>query len=300
MTIEHDDLSKFQDAYLGYLEGDRDDPPELEKLPDGQRRAAEAFIKSITAARGIDPYASRPSIEQLLMHVSQTSEATSKLGQALEDHLRLTIDPRASVTLDAASTVLRLASSLVIHARGVRMRVVEETSSRDLDYSLASRASDIAKVFSAFPDSHAVLYTTTRQEPHAAVLERSDVYGAIEIPSGELREPRLPRSVASATTACEVWLKGMIPDFQPVSIDLPEDNDHSDSALDPVRLANKVVNEVSIAGGRARISAKRATWRRFGEREAQHLVTIVQKAQLGQLSEDGYISHLEKLARKAA
>ena len=66
MTIEHDDLSRFQDAYLDYLEGARDEPPALEDLPGEQRRAAEAFIKSITAARGVDPRASRPSIEQLL------------------------------------------------------------------------------------------------------------------------------------------------------------------------------------------------------------------------------------------
>ena len=66
MNSDHDDLSKFQDAYLDYLEGDRDEPPVLEELPEEQRRAAKAFIDSITAARGVDPYASRPSIEQLL------------------------------------------------------------------------------------------------------------------------------------------------------------------------------------------------------------------------------------------
>ena len=55
MTIERDALHRFKDAYLDYLEGDRDEPPALEDLPVEKRRAAEAFIESITAARGVDP-----------------------------------------------------------------------------------------------------------------------------------------------------------------------------------------------------------------------------------------------------
>ena len=211
MTIEHDDLSKFQDAYLDYLEGDRDVPPAIEELPPEQRRAAEAFIKSITAARGVDPHASRPAIEELLGSWSQTTELTSKLGEVLQDHLRLTVDPRAVVMTDAASAAVGLTSTLVIQARGMRMRVVQETTSENLDYAITSRAEDIAKVFSAFPDSHVVLYTTTGQEPDAVVLDRGDVHGAIETPSGERRAPRLRRSVAAATTACEEWLRGIIP-----------------------------------------------------------------------------------------
>ena len=300
MTIEHDDLGRFQDAYLDYLEGVRDDPPSLEDLPEGQRRAAEAFIESITAARGVDPHASRPSIEQLLESWSRTSDPTSKLGEVLQDHLRLTVDSRALVTPDAASAAVGLASTLVIHARGLRMRVVEETTSENLDYALASRAEDIAKVFSAFPDSHAVLYTTTEQGTHAVVLDRGDVHRAIETPSGEMRAPRLRRSVAAATTACEVWLKGIIPEFEPLSTDLLEPTTAPESAVDPFYLANKVVSEVSIAGGRARVKAKRDAWRDFGDLEAQYLAAIVQEAQRGHLSEEVYKSLLDELVETAA
>ena len=300
MTIEHDDLGRFQDAYLDHLEGVRDEPPSLEDLPEGQRRAAEAFIESITAARGVDPHASRPSIEQLLKSWSRTSDPASKLGEVLQDHLRLTVDSRALVTPDAASAAVGLASTLVIHARGLRMRVVEETTSENLDYALASRAEDIAKVFSAFPDSHAVLYTTTEQGTHAVVLDRGDVHGAIETPSGERRAPRLRRSVAAATTACEVWLKGIIPEFEPLSTDLLEPTTAPESAVDPFYLANKVVSEVSIAGGRARVKAKRDAWRDFGDLEAQHLAAIVQEAQRGHLSEEVYKSLLDELVETAA
>ena len=300
MTSERDDLSKFQDAYLDYLEGDRDEPPALKDLPEEQRRAAKAFIDSITAARGVDPYASRPSIEQLLASRSQTSDRTSELGEVLQNHLRFTVDHRALVTPDAASAAIGLASALVIQARGMRIRVVPEANSADLDYALTRRAEDIARVFSAFPDSHAVLFTTTGQGPRAVIVDRGDVQGAIETPSGEMRAPRLRRSITDAATACEVWLMGMIPEFQPLSTDLLEPTAAPELALEPYQLASKVVDEVSTAGTRARIEAKRATWGDFGGPEAQRLAAIVQEAQLGQLSEEDYKLRLDELVGIAA
>ena len=300
MNRDHDDLSKFQDAYLDYLEGDRDEPPVLEELPEEQRRAAKAFIDSITAARGVDPYASRPSIEQLLASQSQTSDRTSEMGEVLQNHLRLTVDHRASVTSDVASAAVGLASKLVIQALGMRIRVVPEANSADLDYALTRRAEDIARVFSAFPDSHAVLYATTGQEFLGVVVDRGDVHRAIETPSGESRAPRLRRLISDAATACEEWLTGMIPDFEPLSIDLLESTAAPESALNPYHLASKVIDEVSTAGTRAKIEAKRATWGDFGVQEAQRLAAIVQEAQLGQLSEEDYKLRLDELVGIAA
>ena len=296
MTIERDALHRFKDAYLDYLEGDRDEPPALEDLPVEKRRAAEAFIESITAARGVDPYASRPSIEQLLAWRVQSNDHTVEFGEMLQDHLRLTIDPRASVTADVASVAAGLASASVIQARGMRMRVVPETNPADLEYAITRRAEDIVRVFSAFPDSHAVLYTSTGKERLGVVVDRGDVHRAIETPSGESRAPRVRRSIADAATACEEWLTGMIPDFEPLNIDLLEPTAAPELALNPYDLASKVVREVSASGARAMIEAKRATWRDFGVQEAQRLAAIVQEAQRGRLSEEDYKSHLDELA----
>ena len=300
MTTEHDDLSSFQAAYLDYLEGDRDEPPAVEGFPEDQRRAARAFIESITAARGVDPYASRPSIEQLLARRSQTNDRTGELGEVLQNHLRRAVDPKASVTADVASVAAGLASASVIHACGMRIRVVPETDSVDLEYAITRKAAGIARVFSAFPDSHAVLYTTTGEEHLGVVVDRSDVRRAIETPSGETRAPGLRRSIADAATACEEWLTGTIPGFEPLSIDLLEATTAPELVVDPLQLATKVAREVSIAGGRARIEAKRDTWRDFGIREAQRLAIIVQKAHHGQLSEEVYKSQLEELVRTVA
>ena len=300
MTSERDSLSKFRDAFLDYLEGRRDNPPAVEDLQDEQRAAAEAFVKSITAARGVDPYASRPSVEQLLARRSQTYDPTGELGEVLQNHLRATVDPKASVIPDAASAAVGLASISVVLARGMRIRVVPEMKSADLDYALAERAEDIARVFGAFPDSHAVLYTTTGIERLGVVVDRGDVHRAIETPSGERQAPRLRRSISDPATACEKWFTGMIPNFEPLSIDLLKSTAAPESALNPYQLASQVVDAVSTSGARARIEAKRATWRGFGEQEAQCLAAIVEEAQLGRLSEESYESHLNELVGIAA
>ena len=300
MTTDHKELRAFQEAYMDYVEGDRDAPPPLDNLAGDQRRAAEAFIETIKAARGIDPYASRPPLEQLLESGSDVATASKKLGNGLQHHLRKTVDPDARVTVDSASGASGLDSSLVIQARGIRMRVVEE-GSESLDSALARRAGDIARVFSTFPDCQAVLYTTSRQDPRGVVLVRGDVYGAIETPSGEERPPRLPRSVVAAEMACEVWLKGLIPEFKPLSGELLEGATAAQSSsIDAFELAGKVVDEVSGSGARARIEAKREAWGRFGGREAQLLAALVEDARSGRLSPDSSKARVDKLSGMAA
>ena len=59
----------FIGRYLDYLEGETAEPPTFDGLTDIQRRGAEAWIQSMRAARGIDPYAQRPSIEQLMERI---------------------------------------------------------------------------------------------------------------------------------------------------------------------------------------------------------------------------------------
>ena len=300
MASERDPLSKFREAFLDHLEGHRDEPPAFEDLPYEQRPAAEAFVKSISAARGVDPYASRLSVEQLLARRSQTYYHTGELGEVLQNHLQLTVDPKASVTPDAASAAVGLASTSVILAHGMRIRVVPETNLADLEYAITWRAEEITKVFSAFPDSDAVLYTTTGKERLGVVVSRGDVCNAIETPSGEIRAPRLRRPIGDAATACEEWFTGMIPEFKPLGTDLFDPKVDPESVLDAFRLASMVVDEVSSSGARARIEAKRATWREFGDREAHRLAAIVQEAQLGRLSEEDYKAHLDQLVEMTA
>lgn len=62
-------LRSFQQEFFDYREGLRETPPPLDALSAGDRRVAERWIASLKAARGIDPYATRPSLADLMARV---------------------------------------------------------------------------------------------------------------------------------------------------------------------------------------------------------------------------------------
>lgn len=304
MNMEQNDLEAFLDgfidAYLDFLEGARREPPGLDDLTSEQRRAAEGYIQSITAARGVDPHASPPSIEQLLTAGARAREAAPELGEALQSHLRAFVDPRSRVTADVAADAAGLASALVVHAHGMRLRVVAEPPSVDLDAAFPTRVGDIAAVFGAFPDSSVVLYATTGAEAAGVIVEREDVHSAIETPSGAVSAARLRRPVMDAASACGMWLQEAVPEFEPPQADLLGSSAAPDALPDPLGLATRVVDELVVAGNRARIGAKRVAWGTLGETESQGLAAIVDDAQHGRLSSDEYRRRLEDTVGMAA
>ena len=300
MTGYPTSLSEFRAAYLEFLDGDRAEPPAIGGLPETQRRTAEAFVESIEAARGIDPYASRPSIEQLLAAGAHTATRVAAIGESLQAHLQLNADPTAVVVVDVAAEASGLDSDLVIHARGMRMRAILERSSTDLDDAFTNRVSAIAAVFGSFPDTNAVLYATLALQPEGVVVDRSDIQDAIETPSGASRPPRLRQPPADIATACSAWLMNAIPEFEPFSAQPLESTAWLVSSLDPSQLAAKAVAEVSTAGARARIEAKRAAWSTLGEPETHQLAAILDEAEQGAMSEDVYRQRLERIVGAAA
>ena len=300
MIRDHDELSDFRDAYLDYLEGIREEPPTLDRLTGDKRRTAEAFVESITASRGVDPYASRPSIEQLLARLDETSYTIHGIGRSLQAFLRAEVDPRAAVMSDVAAEALEVASKLLIRARGMRLRAVMEASSVDLDVDFSRRVADIASVFGAFPDTNAVLYFTAEPEPCGVIVEREDIHGAFETPSGAHRDPRLRSPITDIGVACAQWLTNAIPVFDPPAGDLLERRALVSPRVEPARFASEAVAEVAAAGGRARIKAKRAGWTGLGEQEAAGLAAIIEEAQRGTLSEGDYRRRLANIVGQAA
>lgn len=73
-------LSEFRAAYLDYREGQSDEAPSFDGLSGRDRRVAEAFVESSEAAAGIDPYASRPSLEKLLAGIEQAQSSAAASG----------------------------------------------------------------------------------------------------------------------------------------------------------------------------------------------------------------------------
>ena len=300
MTKKPDNLSDFRSAYLDYLEGERPVAPLIDGLTGKERRAAEAFVESITTARGIDPYASRPSMEELLAILTRTGDDVDELGEMLQAHLRHGVDQAAVVLGDVAADAAGLASALVVHAHGMRLRVVVEPPSVDLDTAFRDRVADIAAVFGAFPDISVVLYATTGADAAGVIVEREDVYSAIETPSGAVSAARLRGPVMDAASACAMWLQEAVPEFESLQADLLGSPAAPEALPDPLSLATRVVDELVVAGNRARIGAKRVAWGTLGETESQGLAAIVDDAQHGRLSSEEYRRRLEDTVEMAA
>lgn len=78
----------FRSAYLDYLEGCRVEPPSMDCLNSKERRFAEEFIEFTEEAAGFDPYACRPSLEELVARAIQNGYTDAVAAVAcLEDLL---------------------------------------------------------------------------------------------------------------------------------------------------------------------------------------------------------------------
>lgn len=87
MTRDEAALAAAMDRYLAYLE-DGGDAPTFDDLPTDVRRELDELIADLHAARGIDPYASRPSVEALVA------------GTEFEEMFRGTTASNPSLALD--------------------------------------------------------------------------------------------------------------------------------------------------------------------------------------------------------
>lgn len=81
MSSPPGNLSEFRAAYLDYIEGARDEPPCDGNLTEEELQIAKTFVESTEAAAGIDPYASRPSLEGLLAGIGRSADNKTKSGE---------------------------------------------------------------------------------------------------------------------------------------------------------------------------------------------------------------------------
>ena len=244
MATDHESIRNFRAAYLEYLDGEREAPPSMEGLSDSARRTIEHWLMSLRDARGINPYASRPSASEVLARVEARKQDGSDetIRRALEDGLKNSLDEEAFASPDAASTGAGLASRILIHARGLRIRVVLEPNVRALDTAFRSRLADVAALFGAFPDTNGVLISTSDgDQPKGTVVDRYDVVSAIETPSGREAAPRLGREITDAVTACTHFVNIAMPafgSFRYVAAPVPGQRGH---VLDIERISREAV-----------------------------------------------------------
>ncbi len=304
MTTERNALAQYRNDYLDYLEGERDDQPSLDALDPSDQARASAWMDSLEAARGVDPYASRPSVSELLERINTSQkiegvDPVDALGETIETHLKTTTDPASLVVADPAAQAAGLGSSLVIHARGLRMRVLVEPEGADLDRWYHQRVPALAAIFGGFPDTTAVLYVGLSTEATGVVVDSDDVRTAIETPGGSQEPPRIRRPVAPATEACEAYLREVLPSFAPVG-GVSASGVEAAEFVDVEQIVAQAIGAVAEAGRRAQTPEKKETWTALTPADTQALVALANDARSDTLSEDGYARSLEHIVRSAA
>jgi hypothetical protein len=299
VTQPLDPVDQFLDAYFDYLEGVGEEPS-LDHLNPEQRAEAEQLIASLDAARGINPEASRPSVADLLARANARQQAMSAnvLGAALEAELQRHADPRARVVEDAASQASGLASVLVAHVRGLRLRVILADEGSELDAAYAARVPAIAAVFGAFPDTSAVLFTTVGVTRAGAIVDRDDVVTAFETPSGQARPPRISRPVMDPAEACAHYVSAVMPAFEPLE-HLARPSPSSLDVVDLDRVVGASMQDVVASGARARLEAKRVAWTAMGPAEAAVVADALRSALSEEFDEAAFRARVEELVEVA-
>jgi hypothetical protein len=297
MSREHDAMRTFRQAYLDYVEGLRGTPPSFDAFSGPDRRAAERWVKSLHAARGMDPFASRPSIADLLARARTSGQpsAGAEFEETLRSSLRSSVDPRADVVSDVASMEAGLASRLLVQARGLRVRVLIYPAGGDLDTVYGQRVAEVAAVFGAFPDTTALLLLTGGPEPTGAVVDKEDVVSAIETPSGQSSPPRIRRPVSDPFLACQQFFIEAMPMFEPFDYRAVADTDGTSELTDTRRLAAAAIEQIVAAGQRARLEAKQIAWSALGEREIQELSAWLKAAMHSRIEAADYRRRLDAL-----
>jgi len=189
-------------ASLDHLEGTAE-RASLDHLTDLERREAEQIMASLEAARGMDPYASRPSIERLLAGTSfeELLRTQNRVSADVADvetvrDVLAGVDARARVEVDRSNgTVTVVYSYLDLRAR---FMTVEADASEP--FVTDAVRSTVEAILRTDPDTTRVgVVATGSEELITQMLAAHDLGRTITIPSGSSHtewEPPLPLALA--------------------------------------------------------------------------------------------------------
>jgi hypothetical protein len=187
-------------AFLDHLEGAAE-RPNLDQLTDEERREAEALMASLEAARGIDPSASRPSIERLLagtpfeqiLHAHDRASAGALDIETVRDVLAA-VDGRARVEIDHAN------QHAVYSFLDLRARFVMVDADGTEPFVTDAARSTVDAIFHTDPDTTRVgIVAAGSQNLITQMLAAHDLGRTITTPNGSPHiqwEPPLPLSLA--------------------------------------------------------------------------------------------------------
>jgi hypothetical protein len=186
-------------AFLDHLEGSAPRPA-LDHLAEVDRQRAQEMLDGLTTARGIDPRASRPSVESLLMDTplagllpTRVDVADPELGAVRR--VLAGVDPRAHVAVDGGSR----GASVVLSYLDLRARFMLVTA--NLPALSDQVRSQVRALFDADPDTSRIgVVATGSDELMTQIFSADDVANTVTTPRGQphlRRDAPLPLNLAA-------------------------------------------------------------------------------------------------------
>jgi hypothetical protein len=287
MTASDDRVDAVVEAFIDHLEG-LGEAPALDDLDVEERARAEALIGSLEAGRGIDPYASRPSLEQLLAGTpletaleAHDVDPRDDLLHRIRDRLTLYAPFHVDIWPDNAAAAIGIGSDFVALVSAQRLRIQIRSDVEPSRLASLDPAAVAGPLYGAFPDTAGVIVLHPGDELSSIAVDPFDTEPYIETPAGTVARPVMHRPIMPLEDTVRAYLDEIAPALD-TTVDLAamraDDVDPAAVARDAARRA---VEHIVQDGRRAKIDAKRATWSDIGEPEIDAIGELVLDAITG-------------------
>ena len=287
MTESDDRVDAVVEAFMDHLEG-LSEAPALDDLGADERARAEALMGSLEAGRGIDPYASRPSLEQLLAGTPlETALDASRFNAddtrgRIREQLTLYAPFHVDIWPDDAASAIGIDSDFVALVSAQRLRIQVLT---DVDGPFALASLDPAAVagplFGAFPDTAGVIVVYPDDGLSSVAIDPFDTEHCIETPAGTVAPPATHRPVMPLVDTVRAYLDEIAPALDTTAALDALPAAEVDTAGIARAAATRAVQRVILDGRRAKIDAKQVTWSDLGEPEIDAIGDLVLDAIAG-------------------
>ena len=287
MTASDDRVDAVVEAFIDHREG-LGEAPALDDLDVEERARAEALIGSLEAGRGIDPYASRPSLEQLLAGTpletaleAHDVDPRDDLLHRIRDRLTLYAPFHVDIWPDNAAAAIGIGSDFVALVSAQRLRIQIRSDVEPSRLASLDPAAVAGPLYGAFPDTAGVIVVHPDDDLSSVAVDPFDTEPYIETPAGTVARPVMHRPIMPLEDTVRAYLDEIAPALD-TTVDLAamraDDVDPAAVARDAARRA---VERIVQDGRRAKIDAKRATWSDLGEPEIDAIGELVLDAITG-------------------
>jgi hypothetical protein len=293
MTEPDDRVDAVVEAFLDHLEG-LGEAPGLDDLDAEERVRAEVLISSLEAGRGIDPYASRPSLEQLLAGTPlETALDASRFGAGpggrqdddmlgrIRDQLTLYAPFHIDIWPDSAAAAIGINSDFVALVSAQRLRIQIRDDVEPSGLASLDPAAVAGPLYGAFPDTAGVMVVYPDDELSSVAIDPFDTEPFIEAPAGTVARPVMHRPVLPLADTVRAYLDEIAPALDTTVGPEAMQGDEVDPVVIARNAASRAVERVVLDGRRAKIDVKRVTWSGLGEPEIDAISDLVLDAIAG-------------------